>query len=109
MYNGLPYSTHYFDLLKKRKNLPVWEHRAQFLEMLENNQCLTLVGETGSGKTTQIPQWCAQYAFQRSGPGKKKLVACTQPRKVAAMSVATRVAEEMDCQVCFSFEITSYT
>ena len=51
-----------------------------------------LVGETGSGKTTQIPQWCVD--FMRFST--KKGVACTQPRRVAAMSVAARVAEEMD-------------
>ena len=51
-----------------------------------------LVGETGSGKTTQIPQWCVDFMRYSS----KKGVACTQPRRVAAMSVAARVAEEMD-------------
>lgn len=55
-----------------------------------------LVGETGSGKTTQIPQWCVEYCRQR----KIKIgVACTQPRRVAAMSVADRVAKEMDVEL----------
>jgi pre-mRNA-splicing factor ATP-dependent RNA helicase DHX15/PRP43 len=99
MYNGLPYSVRYWDIFKKRKQLPVWDHRTQFLEMLDRNQCITLVGETGSGKTTQIPQWCAQYAKQKSTPGVRLQVACTQPRRVAAMSVATRVADEMDVQL----------
>lgn len=57
------------------------------------------MGETGSGKTTQIPQWCLEYCKMRTMPGQRRLVACTQPRRVAAMSVATRVAEEMDVQV----------
>ncbi|PAV83987.1 hypothetical protein WR25_21862 [Diploscapter pachys] len=70
------------------------------MEQLHNNQCLTLVGETGSGKTTQIPQWCVEYVRSKGNiPGKKSLVACTQPRRVAAMSVSTRVAEEMDVQL----------
>lgn len=60
---------------------------------------MTLVGETGSGKTTQIPQWCVEYVRQRAVPGQRRLVACTQPRRVAAMSVASRVADEMDVQV----------
>lgn len=57
-----------------------------------------LVGETGSGKTTQIPQWCVEYVRAKYGAGQKK-VACTQPRRVAAMSVAARVAEELDVQL----------
>uniref|UniRef100_A0A0K0DL66 RNA helicase n=1 Tax=Angiostrongylus cantonensis TaxID=6313 RepID=A0A0K0DL66_ANGCA len=60
---------------------------------------MTLVGETGSGKTTQIPQWCVEYVRQRAVPGQRRLVACTQPRRVAAMSVAARVADEMDVQL----------
>lgn len=61
------------------------------------------MGETGSGKTTQIPQWCMDFAKETSrfSGGKKYLVACTQPRRVAAMSVAMRVAEELDVQVHF--------
>ena len=62
-----------------------------FLSILQH-QSICLVGETGSGKTTQIPQWCVDFA-KRLG---KKSVACTQPRRVAAMSVAQRVSEEMD-------------
>jgi pre-mRNA-splicing factor ATP-dependent RNA helicase DHX15/PRP43 len=62
-------------------------------------QCITLVGETGSGKTTQIPPWCLDYVKARAMPGQKRLVACTQPRRVAAMSVAARVSEEMDVQL----------
>ena len=58
---------------------------------------ICLVGETGSGKTTQIPQWCVEYVRQNSPVGSRKAVACTQPRRVAAMSVAQRVADEMDC------------
>ena len=55
-------------------------------------QTICLVGETGSGKTTQIPQWCVEYARKVGN----KSVSCTQPRRVAAMSVAQRVSEEMD-------------
>uniref|UniRef100_A0A915PI77 RNA helicase n=1 Tax=Setaria digitata TaxID=48799 RepID=A0A915PI77_9BILA len=98
-FNGQPYSQRYFDIFKKRTTLPVWEYKDKFLEVLDKNQCLTLVGETGSGKTTQIPQWCLEYCKSRTPPGHRRLVACTQPRRVAAMSVATRVAEEMDVQL----------
>ncbi|VDN51022.1 unnamed protein product [Dracunculus medinensis] len=99
-YTGHPYSTRYWDLWKKRSTLPVWEYKEKFMEVLQANQCLTLVGETGSGKTTQIPQWCLEYCKSRVVyGGQKKMVACTQPRRVAAMSVAARVAEEMDVQL----------
>ena len=56
-----------------------------------------MVGETGSGKTTQIPQWCLEWV--RENFPTRKGVGCTQPRRVAAMSVAQRVAEEMDVQL----------
>lgn len=91
--NNQPYSQRYYELFRKRIQLPVWEYQDKFLDLLENHQIIVLVGETGSGKTTQIPQWCVDYCRKR----KIKIgVACTQPRRVAAMSVAARVAEEMD-------------
>ncbi|TKR77701.1 hypothetical protein L596_018623 [Steinernema carpocapsae] len=100
-FNGKPFSQKYQQILAKRKGLPVWEYKEKFMEMLETSQCITLVGETGSGKTTQIPQWCAEWVKAKFGQagGRKLMVACTQPRRVAAMSVATRVAEEMDVEL----------
>lgn len=53
-------------------------------------------GETGSGKTTQIAQFIAEAGYTHDAKGQKKIIACTQPRRVAAMSVARRVADEMD-------------
>jgi len=54
-------------------------------------QILIIEGETGSGKTTQIPQYLYEAGFTRDG----KKIGCTQPRRVAAMSVSARVAQEM--------------
>lgn len=88
-----PYSQRYYELFRKRIQLPVWEYKETFNELLENNQTIVLVGETGSGKTTQIPQWCVEYCRVNQN---KIGVACTQPRRVAAMSVAQRVSDEMD-------------
>lgn len=63
--------------------------------MINSHQTTILVGETGSGKTTQIAQFIAEAGYAQD----RKLIACTQPRRVAAMSVARRVAEEMDVEL----------
>lgn len=74
-----------------RKSLPVYSWREQLLEAVAQFQVLIIVGETGSGKTTQLPQYLAEAGYTKGG----LKVGCTQPRRVAAMSVAARVAEEM--------------
>ncbi|KAG0485956.1 hypothetical protein HPP92_009836 [Vanilla planifolia] len=94
-WTGRAFSQRYFDILEKRKTLPVWQQKDEFLQSLRDNQTLILVGETGSGKTTQIPQFVLEADFL----GKRPMVACTQPRRVAAMSVSRRVAEEMDVAI----------
>lgn len=53
-WNGRPYSQRYYEILEKRKTLPVWHQKEEFLQALKDNQTLILVGETGSGKTTQV-------------------------------------------------------
>ena len=92
-FNGSRLSPQYFNILKTRRNLPVHQQRDEFLQMYQKSQFLVFVGETGSGKTTQIPQF---VLFDDQPHVQRKLVACTQPRRVAAMSVAQRVANEMD-------------
>ena len=87
------HSQKYFQILQTRRDLPVHKQRQEFLEKYHSTQILVFVGETGSGKTTQIPQYVV-YDELPNLTG--KLVACTQPRRVAAMSVAQRVADEMD-------------
>lgn len=74
-----------------RKKLPMYKHKEPILDAIDNHPVLILVGETGSGKSTQIPQ----YIYERFGKASGMRLACTQPRRVAAMSVAARVAEEM--------------
>lgn len=90
-FTGRSYSQRYWDLLETRSKLPAFEAKKEFLRTVKKNQVVVLVGETGSGKTTQ----CAQFLLE-AGYNKGKCIACTQPRRVAAMSVARRVAEEMD-------------
>lgn len=92
-FTGRPFSQQYYVILEQRRRLPVYKQRDDFLNLLRENQIVCLSGETGSGKTTQIPQF---IAFDLMPHRKNQMVACTQPRRVAAMSVAQRVAEEMD-------------
>ena len=60
-HTNMPYSHKYFEILEKRKKLPVWEQREQFVDLLKNNQVVILVGETGSGKTTQVQIFIQSY------------------------------------------------
>lgn len=92
-YTGKEYSNKYYEILAKRRTLPVYEFKDQFLAQVRDNRVVVLVGETGSGKTTQIPQFLVEAGYTDHG---KRFVGCTQPRRVAAMSVAKRVADEMD-------------
>ena len=95
-FTGNPHSAQYKKILEARKKLPVYTQMDEFMKMFNENQVIVMVGETGSGKTTQIPQFVAYSDLPHT---KGKLVACTQPRRVAAMSVAKRVADEMDVQL----------
>ncbi|KAG8699788.1 DEAH-box ATP-dependent RNA helicase prp43 [Ceratobasidium sp. 423] len=89
------YSDKYKKILEGRRKLPVFAQMAmeEFYKIFNENQIVVMIGETGSGKTTQIPQFVAYTDIPHA---RGKLIACMQPRRVAAMSVAKRVAEEMD-------------
>lgn len=95
-------------LYQIRKNLPIFPHADEIRQRLKKNDVMLLVGETGSGKSTQIPQflvnesWCrAKTVKVTEENGKQKdvnvggCIAITQPRRVAAISLARRVADEM--------------
>lgn len=71
-------------------SLPVSDKRHEIAEAIVNNQIVVIAGETGSGKTTQIPKICLELGF-----GVKGLIGHTQPRRLAARAVATRIAEEL--------------
>ena len=79
---------------QQRESLPVYKFRKQLLDAVNENQLMIVVGDTGSGKTTQLPQYLAEGGFANHGG-----IAVTQPRRVAAMSVAKRVAEEVGCKL----------
>eukprot|EP00741_Cyanophora_paradoxa_P006192 tig00000984_g6004.t1 len=78
------------DIQAQRRALPMWPYREELMQAAKEHQVLIIVGETGSGKTTQIPQYLHEAGFSKRGK-----IGCTQPRRVAAMSVAARVAQEM--------------
>lgn len=79
---------------EQRKSLPAYKMRKQFLDAVRQYQLLIVVGDTGSGKTTQLTQYLAEDGFSNNG-----MIGCTQPRRVAAMSVAARVSDEVGCRV----------
>ncbi|CAL9208824.1 probable pre-mRNA-splicing factor ATP-dependent RNA helicase DEAH9 isoform X1 [Musa acuminata AAA Group] len=82
-------------LERQRQRLPVFKYRDAILYLVENHATTIIVGETGSGKTTQIPQYLKEAGWAEGG----RVVACTQPRRLAVQSVASRVAEEMGVKI----------
>ncbi|XP_045625991.1 ATP-dependent RNA helicase DHX33-like [Procambarus clarkii] len=82
---------HLKNLLKQRHALPIFPARSRLLEELKKSDVVIVIGETGSGKTTQIPQYLHEERWDRRGA-----ICVTQPRRVAAITIAKRVAEEMD-------------
>uniref|UniRef100_A0A4W6G9W3 ATP-dependent RNA helicase DHX8 n=1 Tax=Lates calcarifer TaxID=8187 RepID=A0A4W6G9W3_LATCA len=85
-------------ILQQRESLPIFKLKEQLIQAVHDNQILIVVGETGSGKTTQITQYLAEAGYTARGK-----IGCTQPRRVAAMSVAKRVSEEYGC--CLGQEV----
>ncbi|KAH0790152.1 pre-mRNA-splicing factor ATP-dependent RNA helicase PRP16 [Histomonas meleagridis] len=88
-------TSQYKDLLTTTGNvnktaLPIYQSRNEILRLVSENNVIIIVGETGSGKTTQITQYLHEEGYSKFGQ-----IVCTQPRRVAAVSVAKRVADEM--------------
>lgn len=83
------------DIKETKESLPVFPFRDDIIAAIRDHQVLIIEGETGSGKTTQIPQYLYEAGFTDDG----KKIGCTQPRRVAAMSVAARVAQEMNVKL----------
>jgi pre-mRNA-splicing factor ATP-dependent RNA helicase DHX38/PRP16 len=79
---------------EQRQYLPAFAVREELLRIIRDNRIVVIVGETGSGKTTQLTQFLMEDGF-----GKLGMIGCTQPRRVAAMSVAKRVSEEHGCKL----------
>lgn len=79
---------------EQREILPIFRLKKELISAVHDNQVLVVIGETGSGKTTQVTQYLAEAGYTAMGK-----IACTQPRRVAAESIAKRVAEEVGCRV----------
>ncbi|UXI21407.1 hypothetical protein NH340_JMT07350 [Sarcoptes scabiei] len=79
-----------------RRSLPIYPFKDDLIAAIKDHQVLIIEGETGSGKTTQVPQYLIEAGFTEDGT---KKIGCTQPRRVAAMSVAARVADEMNTKL----------
>ena len=93
-------------------DLPITERHAELLEVIRDHQVVIVAGETGSGKSTQIPKLCIE-----AGRGEAGLIGHTQPRRVAARTIAERIAEEIGsdlgdevgCSVRFTDNVSDRT
>ena len=84
-----------------REKLPIIAEEQAIMEAIQENPVVILAGETGSGKTTQVPQFLYEAGYTRGG----KLIGVTEPRRVAAMAMANRVGEELNDKTLASFQI----
>ncbi|XP_060173448.1 pre-mRNA-splicing factor ATP-dependent RNA helicase DEAH7-like [Lycium barbarum] len=82
-------------LSQQRQYLPIFAVRDELLQVVRENQVVVIIGETGSGKTTQLTQYLHEDGYTVNNG----IIGCTQPRRVAAMSVAKRVSEEMETNI----------
>ncbi|KAH7843417.1 hypothetical protein Vadar_016393 [Vaccinium darrowii] len=83
-----------FSIQDQKQGLPIYKLKNELIQAVHDNQVMVVIGETGSGKTTQVTQYLAEAGYTTGGK-----IGCTQPRRVAAMSVAKRVAEEFGCRL----------
>ena len=94
--SGLPSTEQKGKMANSRRNLPIFQCKSELLRIVRDHQIVVIVGETGSGKTTQLTQYLLEANM---GGSAHQLIGCTQPRRVAAVSVAKRVAEEMNVEI----------
>ncbi|KAL4253594.1 hypothetical protein ABKN59_003415 [Abortiporus biennis] len=92
-FDGLRDNEGYKRILSARQKLPAFSFQTKFLEALQKNRCVVVVGQTGCGKTTQLPQFILDSLIL-SNEGSKASIIVTQPRRLSAIGVATRVSAE---------------
>uniref|UniRef100_A0A4W6DUW0 ATP-dependent RNA helicase DHX29 n=1 Tax=Lates calcarifer TaxID=8187 RepID=A0A4W6DUW0_LATCA len=91
-------SSLYSTLKAEREQLPVFQHRHRVLEALQRHPVVVVAGETGSGKSTQIPQFLLEELLTGGKAAQPCNVVVTQPRRISAMSLACRVSQELGCE-----------
>ncbi|KAK2820540.1 hypothetical protein Q5P01_023499 [Channa striata] len=96
-FDGLPFSSRYYKLLEERKTLPVWKVKCEFEDALLHNQMVIVSGTARTGRSTQVPQWCAEFCL--SAQYQHGTVVCTQTYQRQAVDLALRVADEMDVNI----------
>ncbi|CAD1478196.1 unnamed protein product, partial [Heterotrigona itama] len=100
---------HSLALSMQRQRLPTFKYKNHIIYLLEKYQTLVLIGETGCGKSTQLPQYLLEAGWCADG----KMIGITEPRRVAATSLSNRVADERNCilgtEVGYSIRFDNYT
>jgi len=105
------------EVIKQRSQLPIFMEEQRIMEAISENEVIIICGETGSGKTTQVPQFLYEAGYGTKHSGHEGMVGITQPRRVAAVSMAARVAHELNLshshivshQVRYDSEVTEET
>ncbi|KAM8739391.1 putative pre-mRNA-splicing factor ATP-dependent RNA helicase DHX32 [Acanthopagrus schlegelii] len=96
-FDGLPYSSRFYKLLREREELPVWTAKSDFMDTLAEGQFVVVSGSAKTGRSSQIPQWCAEFCL--SVHFQHGTVVCTQIHAQQAVDLALRVADEMDVNI----------
>ncbi|XP_012510719.1 PREDICTED: ATP-dependent RNA helicase DHX29 [Propithecus coquereli] len=98
LFRKLQSTPKYQRLLKERQQLPVFKHRDSIVETLKRHRVVVVAGETGSGKSTQVPHFLLEDLLLNEWGASKCNIVCTQPRRISAVSLATRVCDELGCE-----------
>lgn len=98
LFKKLQGTPRYQRLLEEREKLPVFRSRHSIIETLKKHRVVVVAGETGSGKSTQVPHFLLEDLLHNERNLSKCNIVCTQPRRISAVSLATRVCEEMGCE-----------
>ncbi|XP_036164410.1 ATP-dependent RNA helicase DHX29 isoform X1 [Myotis myotis] len=97
LFRKLQSTPKYQGLLKERQQLPVFKHRSAIVETLKRHRVVVVAGDTGSGKSTQVPHFLLEDLLLNEPGTRKCNIVCTQPRRISAVSLATRVCDELGC------------